>query len=172
MHPMMSPHFLQYIIPWCIHKRPGRRPWPWTRRCVGPVYPSFTYEKRGNHGKSWIYPCRNGEKMENHRKSRAALGVVYILMLEGKQQKLSIWRNDVFGQVDPQRVWNWERCRWTTGCDQSCRWNPLGGTAAWHSMGVYGYDDWIEHPVAPDPLACVPSSELQQLLIASWTSTN
>lgn len=51
--------------------------------------------------------------------------------------------------------------------------NPVGGTAAWHSMGVYGYDDdWIEHPVAPDPLAFVPSSELQQVLIASWTSTN
>ena len=102
--------------------RPGRRPWPWTRRCVGPVYPSDIWKKgeiMENHG---FIPAETGKRwkiIEN----RAALGVVYILMLGLKQQKLSIWRNDAFGQFDPQRVWNWERCRWTTGCDQSCRWN-------------------------------------------------
>jgi hypothetical protein len=34
-------------------------------------------KKGGNHGKSWIYPCRNGEKMENHRKSSCPWGCLY-----------------------------------------------------------------------------------------------
>ena len=83
-------------IPCCIHKRPGRRPWPWTRRCVGPVPQDARNlrspcEKRWTlmkkHGKLGIsIPAERGKWWKIMEISSCPDGILCILMLRGSNR--------------------------------------------------------------------------------------